>query len=174
MKVIDLLNMLSKGEKVPEKIHYNGETFAFTGYNSTSKNYINELEDLFEILDGSMLNDTVEILEEENEFHANNIEFNISYDKQDCIITLDENDFGIDKLHLDNCYFYKENDKWYVKKYDFKTVELEEKKIPEKLNMTYMKKIDDDAFITERFSQAEQKIVDTVNALIDYLNSKGE
>lgn len=50
----------------------------------------------------------------------------------------------------------------------------EEKKIPEKLNMTYMKKIDDDAFITERFSQAEQKIVDTVNALIDYLKSKGE
>lgn len=50
----------------------------------------------------------------------------------------------------------------------------EEKKMPEKLNMTYMKKIDDDAFITERFSQAEQKIVDTVNALIDYLKSKGE
>lgn len=50
----------------------------------------------------------------------------------------------------------------------------EEKKIPEKLGMTYMKKIDDDAFITERFSQAEQQIVNTVNALIDYLKSKGD
>jgi len=65
MKVIDLLNKIANGEEVPKKIKYCDEMFGFTGYNSASKNYNNELEDLFEILDGSMLNDEVEILEEE-------------------------------------------------------------------------------------------------------------
>ncbi len=50
----------------------------------------------------------------------------------------------------------------------------EEKKIPEKLGITYIKKINDDAFISERFSQAEQKIIDTLNDVIDYLKNKGE
>ena len=65
IKIIDLINMISKGEEVPKKIKYNGEEFQFTGYDRASKNYINELEDLFEVLDGSMLNDKVEILDEE-------------------------------------------------------------------------------------------------------------
>ncbi len=64
MKVIDLLNKIANGEEVPKKIKYDDEEFVFTGYNSASKNYNNELEDLFEVLDGSMLNDEVEIIEE--------------------------------------------------------------------------------------------------------------
>ena len=67
MKIIDLLNKIANGEVVPKKIKYNGEEFQFTGYDSASKNYNNELEDLFEVLDGSMLNDEVEIIEEPQE-----------------------------------------------------------------------------------------------------------
>ena len=63
MKVIDLLNKIANSEEVPKKIKYNDEEFVFTSYNSASKNYNNELEDLFEVLDGSMLNDEVEIIE---------------------------------------------------------------------------------------------------------------
>ena len=65
MKIIDLLNKIANGEEVPKKIEYEGEIFQFTGYNSASKNYKNELEDLFEVLDGSILNDEIEILEEQ-------------------------------------------------------------------------------------------------------------
>ena len=65
MKVIDLLNKIANGEEVPKVIEYENEKFTFTGYDSASKNYNNELEDLFEVLNGSMLNDEVEILEEE-------------------------------------------------------------------------------------------------------------
>ena len=65
MKIIDLLNKLANSEEVPKKIKYCDEIFQFTGYNSASKNYQNELEDLFEVLDGSILNDEIEILEEQ-------------------------------------------------------------------------------------------------------------
>jgi len=65
IKIIDLFIKIANGEEVPKKIKYCGEEFQFTGYDSASKNYINELEDLFEVLDGSMLNDEVEILEDE-------------------------------------------------------------------------------------------------------------
>ena len=67
IKIIDLLNMISKGEEVPKKIKYNDEEFTFTGYDSASQNYHNELEDLLEVLDGSMLNDEVEILYDKDE-----------------------------------------------------------------------------------------------------------
>ena len=127
------------------------------------------------------LNDEVEILEEEKELHANDIEFNINNDKRDCIITLDENDLGIDKLHLDNCYFYKENDKWYIKKYDFKNFNLEEKKIPEKLPYYSMEKIqkakNKDEWREERITLLEKRVNDLhikMNELLDYLKSKGE
>ena len=101
------------------------------------------------------------------------IEFNINNDKRDCIITLDENDLGIDKLHLDNCYFYKENDKWYVKKYDFKNFNLEEKKIPEKIT------INDNGTLgfpngnwTAR--NMDKAFAMKINSIIDYLKSKGD
>ena len=67
IKIIDLLCLISNYEEVPSKIKYEDEIFTFSGYNSASKNYKNELEDLFEVLDGSMLNDEVEILDDEED-----------------------------------------------------------------------------------------------------------
>ena len=143
-----------------------------------------------------------EQLKQEKELHANSVEFNINNDKRDCIITLDENDLGIDKLHLDNCYFYKENGKWYVKKYDFKTIKLEEekkitpkdfenlgyalgsikkyinkgydkaieeKKIPEKLNLDK-----DELRGKETPRTIDYLIEGKINEVIDYLKSKGD
>jgi len=130
-----LLNKIANGEEVPKKIKINNIIYEYRGYMyCTEKANYQDIEDyLFGKWNFNILNTEVEILEEEKELHANDIEFNINNDKRDCIITLDENDLGIDKLHLDNCYFYKENDKWYIKKYDFKNFNLEEKKIPEKI-----------------------------------------
>lgn len=115
MKIIDLLNMISKGEELPKKIRIDHWSYKFEWVEHES-NYYDKQEDI---------------------------------DLMSCL--------SCDKEEL-----------------NYEVHEIEVKKIPEKLNMTYMKKIDDDAFIIERFSQAEQKIVDTVNALIDYLKSKGE
>lgn len=86
-------------------------------------------------LETTALDETIEILEEEKELHANEIVFNCDNNKRECVITLDENDLGIDKLHIDNCYFYKANDKWYVRKYDFKTFNIEDEKKIGKLNL---------------------------------------
>ena len=65
MKIIDLLNKIANGEEVPKKIKYYGDIFQFIGYNSASKNYYSEHDDLFEVLDGSVLNEEIEIIEEE-------------------------------------------------------------------------------------------------------------
>ena len=159
IKIIDLLNMISKGEEVPKEIilenyryHKHPEGYFRSVINS---NWIALTTD-FNIYD--ILNNEVEIIEEEKKLHANDIEFNINNDKKDCIITLDENDLGIDKLHLDNCYFYKEKDKWYVKKYDFKSFKLEEEhKIPEKIKDKYCSQI------------SKVKLAQKVNEILDYL-----
>ena len=165
MKIIELLNMISKGEEVPNIILFNSYKYRFDKIDRVYRNIrgnstlgeINEL-DLY-------LNDEVEIIEENNkELHANNIEFNINNDKRDCIITLDENDLGIDKLHLDNCYFYKENDKWYVKHINLKPIAYisPEHKIPKKI------------FLEDMYSANEIKVIDIelenkINEIIDYL-----
>lgn len=47
----------------------------------------------------------------------------------------------------------------------------EDKKIL-KLGMTYLKKIDKDVSIAEKFSQAEQAIVDKINELVDKANGE--
>ena len=176
MKIIELLNKIANDGKIPERIKYNNYEYRYhdkehgycrNGYDCT---YIC-LDSEYYLFD--ILTDEVEILEEEKELHANDIEFNINNDKRDCIITLDENDLGIDKLHLDNCYFYKENDKWYVKKYDFKNFNLEEKKIPEKIT------INDNGTLgfpngnwTAR--NMDKAFAMKINSIIDYLKSKGD
>lgn len=179
--IYELLGMV-KDNKAPKKIKYHSNIY-FIDYGNWYRYYDekgnrhNFLNVLYE--DFSNLNDEVEILEEEKELHANDIEFNINNDKRDCIITLDENDLGIDKLHLDNCYFYKENDKWYVKKYDFKTIKLEEeKKKPEKLEEPrfnkgryYIKDINGD---DSEISGIERTFRLKINEIIDYLKSKGD
>lgn len=66
IKVIDLLNMISKGEEVPKKIKYNQEIFEFI-YFGGNLNYYNEnyrcLGEDFAI--DKILNDEVEIIEED-------------------------------------------------------------------------------------------------------------
>ena len=175
MTVIQLLNKIANGEEVPKKIKINGYIYEYQGddYLYIDKNNDNHeywlfsegYTDKFQWIE-NFLRAEIETIEE-NELHANSVEFNINNDKRDCIITLDENDLGIDKLHLDNCYFYKENDKWYVRKYDFKTIELEEKKIPEKLG-----KIEDNDGYIDQYDVI--KIGKKVDEIIDYLKSKGE
>ena len=138
----------------------------------TNENYKYYLTESY--LESMMFDKNIEIIEEEKELHANKIVFNCDNSKRECVINLDENDLGIDKLHIDNCYFYKENDKWYVRKYDFKTFNLEEKKIPEKLIPTSLKGIDD---LDEKIDVAHIdtiSAIETINKIIDYLKSNGE
>lgn len=63
MKVIDLLNKIAKGEEVPEKIKWGNDEWKYS--NGASKNYYTDYEDLFSVIDGSNLNDEVEIIEDE-------------------------------------------------------------------------------------------------------------
>lgn len=45
----------------------------------------------------------------------------------------------------------------------------EKPKLPEKLSNVYLKKIDDDAFVSGSFNQAERQIINALNKIIDYL-----
>ena len=45
----------------------------------------------------------------------------------------------------------------------------EKPKLPEKLSNVYLKKINDDAFVSESFNQAERQIINALNKIIDYL-----
>lgn len=45
----------------------------------------------------------------------------------------------------------------------------EKPKLPEKLSNVYLKKIDDDAFASVSFNQAERQIINALNKIIDYL-----
>ena len=65
IKVIDLLNMISKGEEVPGKISYNGNDYKLVEYGETTKLYqcLSEPYELFNIKT-DRLNDTVEIIED--------------------------------------------------------------------------------------------------------------
>jgi predicted transcriptional regulator len=62
MKVIDLLNKIANGEEVPKKIKWGIDEWQYN--NGASKNYFNDYEDLFSVIDGSNLNDKVEIIED--------------------------------------------------------------------------------------------------------------
>ena len=170
MKIIDLAEKQRNNEILPKHIRFENEDLYFDGVTYYDEEGNNDLFDILAMNNNALthLYDEVEILDE-NELHANSVEFNINNDKRDCIITLDENDLGIDKLHLDNCSFNKENGKWYVKKYDFKTIKLEEeKKIPEKL-------VGEDKGIYIDYSKCNfaEKINEIIDYL-DYLKSKGD
>jgi hypothetical protein len=179
----ELLGMI-KEDKAPNKIKVHltpctskiyvrendlDDTFSYYGLGEEAEDsdYHYYLAECF--LESMMFDETIEILEEEKELHANKIVFNCDNSKRECVINLDENDLGIDKLHIDNCYFYKENDKWYVRKYDFKTFNLEEKKIPEKLNL------DIDELKGKETPRAIDYLIESkINQVIDYLKNKGE
>ena len=65
MKVIDLLNKIAKGEEVPKKIKWNDDVWIYSC--GPSKSYYTDYEDLFSVIDGSNLNDEIEIIEENEE-----------------------------------------------------------------------------------------------------------
>jgi hypothetical protein len=64
MKVIDLLNKIAKGEEVPKKIKWNDDVWIYSY--GPSKSYYTDYEDLFSVIDGSNLNDEVEIIGEKD------------------------------------------------------------------------------------------------------------
>ena len=63
MKIIDLLNKIANGEEVPKKIKWNYGEYSYV--NDTCKNYANDYEDFMSVVDGSCLNDEIEIIEEQ-------------------------------------------------------------------------------------------------------------
>ncbi len=62
IRIIDLLNKIANGEEVPKKIKWCIDEWQYN--NGASKNYFNDYEDLFSVIDGSNLNDKVEIIED--------------------------------------------------------------------------------------------------------------
>ena len=75
MTVIQLLNKIANGEEVPMLIKWNDDEWYYT--NNISKTYSNDKEDLFSVIDGSNLNDEVEILEEEKKIPEKLEEFGL-------------------------------------------------------------------------------------------------
>lgn len=119
IKVIELLNMISKGEEVPKKIEYEGEIYEF---NKNIRGYWGgKNKDSFRVMvNWRYLNNEVEILEEEKKIP----------EKLDHLI-------GYDIRQFDD-----------LKEY----VEITTNDLFGKVN----------------------KIIDTLNQVLDYLNSKGE
>lgn len=80
MKIIDLLNMIAKGEKMPKRIKYNGEILEYNNatqdYEGISKtgtgDFFNYLFTNFSTED--FINDEVEILEDTEEIDIQSIE----------------------------------------------------------------------------------------------------
>ena len=95
MKVIDLLNKIAKGEEVPKKINWHDDEWEYS--NGESKNYFTDYEDLFTAIDGSNLNDEVEIIGEKPK-HIEKI--NKSYP----IFNFDEKSFEAMKDMLQDVY----------------------------------------------------------------------
>ena len=69
MKLIDLLNKIANNEEVPKKIKWANDEWSYS--NGPSKNYLTDLEDLFSAIDGSNLNDEIEIIEQETTYEQN-------------------------------------------------------------------------------------------------------
>lgn len=88
IKVIDLLNMISKGEEVPKKIRYKGDCWYLEQEFSNRLPYYKNGYNMDNLLTGEekdyfshSLNDEVEILEEEKKIPENN--FNYIYSCED-------------------------------------------------------------------------------------------
>ena len=158
IKIIDLLNMISKGEELPKKIKYKGDV---REYDDTNKDYVSYLGEqyylFYEVLtsgSGAMLvkslNDEVEIIEEDKK--DKEIEVYINGEKVDITDIYEPLKQGE--------YFYKENDKWYVHKLKYVSKIIEEDKKIELL-------------VLQNFTSNQKKIARKVNEIIDYIN-KGD
>ena len=152
MKIIDLLNKIANGEEVPMLIKWNDDEWYYM--NNISKNYSNDKEDLFSIIDGTNLNDEVEILEEEKK-------------EIKPLTKKDVEALGYACGEIQKCF----KNGWN-KSLENKPLE-EEKKIPEKLEY-----YDDSiAWVIDnvgQLSDVDKVIIDKLNEVLDYLKSKGE
>lgn len=94
MKIIDLLNKISKGENAPNTIRINGFSFKFNSYTSIDCYYTEESSNKFWLSFMIMdLTDEVEIIEEEKEIKK------LSFCDFD--ITINENASNNDRILMD-------------------------------------------------------------------------
>lgn len=140
IKVIDLLNMISKGEEVPKEIKYRDWLYEFK---KSCNDYLCQYDSLLYRENDDVrqfLNDTVEIIEEEKKITPKDFE-NLGYA------------LGSIKKYINKGY-----DK-----------AIEEKKIPEKLNLDK-----DELRGKETPRTIDYLIEGKINEVIDYLKNKGE
>lgn len=100
MKVIDLLNMISKGEEVPEKIKYKGHIYNYQYKDIREANIINYYhseETHHHLIDGGWhdirLNDEIEIIEEKKipeKIEKEEIEVSMAIGEQICANKINE------------------------------------------------------------------------------------
>lgn len=115
MKVIDLLNKIANGEKVPEKIRYDNLIWKKT-FNTTSKCncYCNDYEtDFLDYIFVGSLNDEIKVIEESKKIEKLNyltsiITTTLNDEKQD-IVSAPSNIEIADKLNEIIDYINKEN-----------------------------------------------------------------
>lgn len=171
IKIINLLNMISKGEEIPKKVMSRGVDwklgegtnhyyyFDNCGNNRFTKDDL--FEELYELHGLRFLNDEVEIIEEEKKFT-----------KEDFIkerMGLD----GITREQFDERYEVKECNCGmpYCKGFIAKEKKQEKKGIPEKINCWYNYNGTDDKELTKIMLD---ELKDKYNEIIDYLKSKEE
>ena len=146
IKVIDLLNMISKGEEVPKEIKYRDWLYEFK---KSCNDYLCQYDSLLYRENDDVrqfLNDTVEIIEEEKKITPKDFE-NLGYA------------LGSIKKYINKGY-----DK-----------AIEEKKIPEKLDVIGWDKCIHNVTHKEKELAIEiNKTQKLLNQLIDYLKSKGD
>ncbi len=97
IKVIDLLNKIANGEEVPEKVKYCGAEYSYLDHRKDYKNMKLDFDSC--IIDSKYhnldwLNDTVEILEEQQDIDIQNIE-EIKFSEGD----KEHLGFGVDLAH---------------------------------------------------------------------------
>lgn len=93
MKVIDLLNMISRGEDVPAKIKFGNDIFRYTGCSY----YCDAMcTTFFNIYNFAVLNEKVEIIEENKKIKKLKMKYGITL--ADCVDKINEIIDKIDKM----------------------------------------------------------------------------
>ena len=152
IKIIELLNMISRGEEVPKKIKYKDIIF---DYKKEKGDYESEYGQFF--LDWVELNeyglhDEVEIIEEDKKDEEIELYFNgKKVDITDIFEPLKQGE-----------YIYKENDKWYAHRLKNVTFEVEEDKKIENIK------------VKSTFTRNQKQIARKINEIIDYINKGDE
>lgn len=173
MLAIELINRVYSEEKIPAIIKYENKIYYYK--KDYRDYYCNEtLEYLFEkynFASSNTLDDEIEVLSEDiKRLHGNDAKFNVLDDKSELVITLDENDLGIDELHFEDCYIYKNQDgKWYVRKIQFVEIEkLTEEKFEKLEHIPLSFDLNKSDIETSEYLRC------TINAMVDVINVLGK